>query len=144
MKKLLRSAILGTAMIGAGVAAPLVMAGPASALPGNGNGATVERNVYPGTSCGFYDSVSGSVWIVIPCTVNRVTTPNGNVTETLNGRVNTLYGGSPLPTSAMHWSDTLNGPTICDILPTGQFLYGVYNVTPTGIATATCRLTPQP
>lgn len=141
MRKLLRSAVLGTAIVGAGVAMPLVMAGPASAQGGPGNGAVVQRNIYPGTSCTLYDLAGGSAWVVLPCTVNRVTTPSGNVTETLSGNVYTAIS-SPLPKSAVHLSDTVGGPTVCDFLPTGQPLYGVYNLTPTGILTATCRLAP--
>ena len=114
--------------------ASLAILGPGVAAA-NGNGAVVERDPY-GTpwSC-FVIDTNGNLW-TFECTIHRVTTPQGQINEFLQGPVT---GGSALPAKAVRDVTTAETGLLCDFVDGNvtEIVQGV--VTPGGQVKLTCR-----
>lgn len=86
---------LAVAMIATG--AVIFGTGLASADPGNGNGAVVQRDPYGTPHTCFIVDTNGHFW-TFDCTIQVVITPNGTVNEYVNGTIN---GGDAPPAKAI-------------------------------------------
>jgi len=111
-------------------------AGVAGADPGNGNGASVQRDPY-GTphTCQVFDS-SGNQWL-FDCTIHVVISPNGKVNETVIG---TVTGGSALPSKAIHDVTTADTGLLCDFTDAGTTSIVLGTVTPSGQVSLGCTI----
>src|SRR5215831_19386983 len=129
----MRKFVLFASLVGALVALSIGV-GSAGAAPGNGNGAVVQRDAYGNifTTC-FVSDGGSSFWQIDNCTFDIVTTPSGNVNETVKG---TVDASTPPPSSAFKGSTATTGQG-CDP-GSGAAIIDTETITPSDNFTAKC------
>jgi hypothetical protein len=131
-----RFTVLMSAAAAIAACAVVFGAGVAGADPGNGNGASVQRDPYGTPHTCFVVDTNSNSW-TFDCTIHIVISPSGRVNETLIG---SITGGSALPKKAIHDVTTAETGLLCDFTDAGTTEIVQGTVTPSGQVSLGCTV----